>query len=76
MKFVLLVEQPETVNFNEPPAKLLNRLYTQATNREYKKVTNGRDLFAKLDPSIAEAKSPQLSELLNGMLRMAKDAGL
>lgn len=68
--------QPETVNFTGPPAKLLNRLYTQATRREYKKVTHGRDLFAKLDPGVAVAKCPRLSEMLREMLRLAKEAGL
>ena len=68
--------QPETVNFDEPPARLLNRLYTQATGREYKKVTHGRDLFAKLNPNIAVTKCPQLARMLNEMLAMAKAAGL
>ncbi len=43
--------QPETVNFDEPPAKLLNRLYTQATRREYKKVTHGRSYLQSSTPS-------------------------
>ncbi len=68
--------QPETVNFDEPPAKLLNRLYTQATRREYKKVTHGRELFAKLDPIVAVSKCPCLAEMLNEMLQLAKAAGL
>lgn len=68
--------QPESVNFDEPPAKLLNRLYTQATRREYKKVTYGRELFSKLDPIVAVSKCPCLAEMLNEMLRLAKAAGL
>ena len=68
--------QPETVNFDEPPAKLLNRLYPQATRREYKKVTHGRDLFAKLDPIVAVSKCPYLAEMLNEMLQLGKFAGL
>lgn len=70
------IARPETVNFDEPPSKLLNRLYTQATRREYKKVTHGRELFAKLDPGVAVAKCPRLSEMLGEMLRLAKGAGL
>ncbi|MEQ1828309.1 MAG: DUF4276 family protein [Pirellula sp.] len=67
---------PESVNFDEPPARLLNRLYTQATRREYKKVTHGRELFAKLDPNVAVSKCPCLAEMLNELLRLAKAAGL
>ena len=68
--------QPETINFDEPPSKLLNRLYTQGTRREYKKVTYGREQFAKLDPIVAVSKCPCLAEMLNKMLRLAKAAGL
>ena len=67
---------PETVNFDEPPARLLNRLYTQATRRGYKKVTHGRELFAKLDPIVAVSKCPCLAEMLKEILRQAKAAGL
>lgn len=34
------IDRPETVNFTEPPAKLLERLYSQHTHRSYKKVVN------------------------------------
>lgn len=64
--------QPETVNSDEPPAKLLDRLYQSKHGRHYKKVTNGEDLFAKLDPSVAYQKCPKLKALLDEMLLLAR----
>ncbi|MBU0484544.1 MAG: DUF4276 family protein [Proteobacteria bacterium] len=65
------ISHPETVNFNEPPAKLLERLYPLHIRRSYKKVVNGKELFGKLDPSIAYSKCPGLKELLDKMLDLA-----
>ena len=70
------IAQPETVNFNEPPARLLDRIYKQHTKRSYKKTVYGKQLFAKLDPTIAVPKCPYLKALLEAMLSMAKNAGL
>lgn len=67
---------PEEVNFDEPPAYLLDRLYKQATRKKYKKVVYGGQLFKKLDPSVAYAKCPKLKALLDEMLTLAKAAGL
>jgi hypothetical protein len=67
--------RPETVNFDEPPAKLLERLYELKIGRRYKKVTNGRELFGRLDPSVAYGKCPRLKELLDVMLELAEEAG-
>lgn len=67
---------PEQVNFNEPPAKFLNKLYKQATRKTYKKTTNGRQLFGKLDVSEAVAACPYLKCMLEDMLAMAKAKGL
>jgi hypothetical protein len=66
------ISHPETVNFNEPPGKLLERLYPLHVGRSYKKVVNGKELFGKLDPSIAYSKCPSLKELLDKMLDLAK----
>lgn len=66
---------PEKVNFDEPPAKLLERLYSQKTSRKYKKVTHGRELFSRLDPNIAYGKCPRLKDFLDKMLELAKEAG-
>lgn len=67
---------PEDVNFDEPPAKLLDRLYREAIGRKYKKVVYGGQLFQKLDPCIAYAKCPNLKRLLDEMMKLALAAGL
>lgn len=63
--------QPEVVNFNEPPAKLLDRLYSEKLGRRYKKVTDGALLFERLSPDAACAKCPSLKRLLDDMLALA-----
>ena len=71
------VETPEQVNFDEPPARLLNRLYKEVTRgRIYKKVVYGKQLFDRLDPDAACGKCPKLRVLLDEMLRLARAAGL
>ncbi len=64
--------QPETVNFVEPPAKLLDRLYRLKLNAAYKKVTDGANLFQALAPDAPYAKCPYLKQLLDDMLSLAK----
>lgn len=44
---------PENVDFDEPPARLLNNLYKSATNKTYKKAVDGQRLFGRLDPNMA-----------------------
>lgn len=66
------IKTPELVNFNEPPAKLLERFYPLYVNRSYKKVVNGKELFDKLNPDIAYQKCPKLKELLDKMLELAQ----
>lgn len=66
------IQNPETVNFDEPPAKLLERLYPLHIGRSYKKVVNGKELFGKLDPDVAYQKCPKLKELLDKMLELAR----
>jgi hypothetical protein len=68
--------QLETVNFNEPPARLLDRLYKQHFKREYKKVVHGKELFAQLDPLTVYRNCPYLARMLDTMLNMARNAGL
>ena len=67
---------PEQVNFNEPPAKFLNKLYKSATRKTYKKTVNGKQLFGKLDVSVAVDACPYLKLMLEDMLAMAKEKGL
>lgn len=68
--------RPESVNFEEPPSKLLDRLYYEKLKKHYKKITDGTNLFRKLDPEVVCAKCPHLKALLDEMLQLAKDAGL
>jgi hypothetical protein len=65
------IKPPETINFDEPPAKLLERLYPLYTRRNFKKVVHGKELFGKLDPNLAYGKCPKLKELLDKMLELA-----
>lgn len=69
-------QQPEQVNFDEPPAKLLGRLDKEKLKQAYKKVTDGNDLFGQLDPDTSHQKCPYLAALLDDMLSLAKQAGL
>jgi hypothetical protein len=68
------VGQPETVNFTEPPSKLLSRLYKDNLHRTYKKIVDGKELFDRTQPEIAYDRCPKLKELLDEMLQMARDA--
>ncbi len=73
-KALSAIKSPETVNFNEPPAKLLEKLYPLHTRRKYKKVTHGKELFSKLDPQLAYAKCPKLKLLMDKLLELAQAA--
>ena len=68
------VENPESVNFQEPPAKLLDRLYTEKLGRGYKRKVYGAELFRRADPGLAYDKCPHLKEMLDEMLRLTVDA--
>lgn len=67
------VTNPEDVNSDTPPAKLLGRLYQHHAKGRYKKLVHGKELFQKLDPSVAYSKCPRLKEMLDKMLELAKE---
>jgi hypothetical protein len=67
-------QKPETVNFDEPPAKLLQRLYEEKSSRTYKKITDGKTLFDQLDPEIVYGKCPHFQRMMDVMLQLARDA--
>lgn len=73
--FPASIANPETVNFNQPPAVLLEKLYGAKLKKSYQKPVSGRNLFAKLDPAVAYQKCPRLKEMLDEMLRLAQNAG-
>jgi hypothetical protein len=69
------IKNPETVDFDEPPSKLMKRIYREKLNkRNYKKTVDGSALFSKLDPQVAYTKCPYLREMLDEMLSLAKSA--
>ena len=75
-KFPGNIQHPETVNFNIPPAKLLDTLYNQVLKRDYNKVVFGSNLFQGLDPNEVYRKCPHFAAMMDEMLRLAKGAGL
>ncbi|MBI3463597.1 MAG: DUF4276 family protein [Planctomycetes bacterium] len=70
------IQHPEQVNFDEPPKKLLTRLYRERGLGTYKPTVQGKDLFARLDPNVACVKCPRLQQMLDTMLDLARQAGL
>ena len=69
------VQDPEEINFDEPPSKLLRRLYREKLQTGYKKTVDGTNLFAKLDPVGARDRCPYLRSMLDEMLDLATAAG-
>ncbi len=75
------IRQPEQVNFDEPPAKLIDRLYREKLSSErrirtYKKRPEGRVNFGQLDPNLVYNACPYFSQMMDELLALAKDAGL
>lgn len=68
-------DQPEAVNFNEPPAYLLDRIYVAATGRSYKKRVYGEELFRELDPHVTYQKCPHFRKLADDLEQLARTAG-
>lgn len=71
---IKLISNPESKNFDEPPAKLLDNLYSTRLNRNFAKITHGTNLFRQLDPSDAASKCPYLAGMLYDMLQLAQGA--
>jgi hypothetical protein len=74
--FPAKIAKPETVNFNEPPARLLGKLYRDKLKRTYKKRVDTPNLFDRADPAQGYAKCPYLKLMLDEMLAMAQKSGL
>lgn len=66
-------QHPEKISFDEPPSKLPERVYKSKTGRTYKKVAHGKELSDRPDPNAAYRKCPRLRELLDEMLRLARE---
>jgi len=63
---------PETVNFDNPPAKLLESLYRQHMRSHYKKNVDGIKLFLKLSPDDVIAKCPNFTKMMESLLELVK----
>ncbi len=68
--------RPETVDFEQPPAKLLSRLYREKLGQGFKKTTDNQELFSKLNPARVKEKCPYFSNMLDAMVSLAKEHGL
>jgi hypothetical protein len=69
-------QRPEDIDFDRPPSRLLQQLYSEKARCDYHKRVTGKALFAKLDPNVAYEKCPYLHRMLDDMLRFARKAGL
>jgi hypothetical protein len=68
--------QPERVNFDDPPKKLLKRLYREKLKRDYMETTQGREFFSRLNPKDVADVCPHFRAMLEEMVTMARRAGL
>jgi hypothetical protein len=69
-KALAKVSRPETINFKEPPAKMLNRIFQTELKQDYKKVVQARNLFPKLDPDTVYAKCPYFAAMVDELLNL------
>jgi hypothetical protein len=70
-----ILPNPEKINFQEPPARVLEKAYYSAEKRAYKKFVDGYNLFERLSPEVAYSKCPYLRQMLDEMLLIAKGSG-
>ncbi len=68
--------KPETINFNNPPAKVIKKLYKKQLNKIYTKTATGKALFQKLNPEVAYRKCPYFKFMLDEMLKLAREVNL
>ena len=61
------IKEPEKVNFQESPAKLLKRLM----KKRYSKTVFASKISPKVDPDVADQKCPNLRLMLNEILEVA-----
>lgn len=64
----IMKRKPEEVNFDEPPAKFIQRLL----GRKYKKTVFAKNVFPFVDPQIAIDKCPYLKSLADDLLEIAR----
>jgi hypothetical protein len=64
-------KSPESINFDEPPSRLLNRLYHQHLHTGYRKIIDGTPAFQRLSPDEVYAKCPHFKRLADDLLMLA-----
>jgi len=65
-------QEPEKINFLDPPSRRLSALYRSRLRRAYGKTVDGGDLFNKLDPHVAYSRCPHLRLVLDGTLKLVQ----
>ncbi|MEM8960919.1 MAG: DUF4276 family protein [Acidobacteriota bacterium] len=66
-------KKPESINFDTPPSKLLNQIYQKQTRRRYKKLADGTQLFAKLDPDRVYERCPRFAAMMDEILALLRE---
>lgn len=67
-------KDPETINLQNPPSRILKEIYQRKLKTKYAKPTEGAKLFRKLDPELAASRCPHLKLLLDDLLDLASVA--
>lgn len=60
---------PETINFNEPPSRLLARLYRDRLGKRYQKLIDGVSLLQRLSPETVYKRCEHFRLLADDLLR-------
>jgi Domain of unknown function (DUF4276) len=64
-------KEPETINLQNPPSRVLREVYQRKLKTKYRKPTEGAKLYRKLDPELAASRCPHLKLLLDDLLGLA-----
>lgn len=64
--------RPEEVNHDQPPSKLLDRLYRDKVGRPYRKTVDGINLLRSLSYSSLVAKCPYFRAMLDDLTALIK----
>lgn len=62
---------PEAINFDEPPSRLLERLYRDRLKRRYQKLIDGVALLQRISPETVYKRCEHFRLLADDLLRLA-----
>ncbi|MGZ5474233.1 MAG: DUF4276 family protein [Thermoanaerobaculia bacterium] len=65
-------KDPETVNFDEAPSRLLARLYRDRLKRRYQKLIDGVPMLQRVSPDIVYERCEHFRLLADDLLRLAR----